>query len=137
MGLYEDLRAAFNSQNADTKLQLMLGLSVLQLSLMIAMKHLAMIYDGDAANFQLVYRQYEKFTSTKASLQGFPRNVAMKAFEELEDLSLIQSMDGSQGTSKEFQLYRMTVMEEQILEAVNNYPGLPTEVSQWYHTSLI
>jgi len=134
---YDDVRAAFNSQNADTKLQLMLGLSVLQLSLMIAMKHLAMIYDGDAANFQLVYRQYEKFTQTKASLQGFPRNVAMKAFEELEDLELIQTVDHSHGTSKEFQLYRMTVMEEQVLEAVNNYPGLPTEVSQWYHTSLV
>lgn len=46
------------------------------------MKRLAEVYDGEPFNFEMVYREYLKF-SLKSSMQSFERPVVFKAFDQL------------------------------------------------------
>lgn len=37
---------------------------------------------------------------------------------------------------KEYQYYKFVLTSQQVIEAVKNYSGLPTEVSQWAVTNM-
>lgn len=42
---------------------------------------------------------------------------------------------GSAGIQKEYQLFKLLVLPEQVVEAVKKSQGLPTEVLQWANSS--
>lgn len=52
----------------------------------VAMKHLSEVYEGEPVNFEMVYREYIKF-SLKSSMQSFERPVVFKAFDQLMVMS--------------------------------------------------
>lgn len=112
-------------------------LSVLELCLIIAMKHHCDIYDNQPMNFEMVYNRYVKFANKHASIQTIQRPVVMKAFEHIENLELISLINcGNSRVQKEYQFFKLMVTSQQLSEAIGKFCGLPTEVLQWANSSL-
>ncbi|KAE8581260.1 hypothetical protein XENTR_v10024720 [Xenopus tropicalis] len=133
-----DFLEVFRLRNQDSKANIMHGLSVLELCLIIAMKHLQDIYDGEPFNFQMVHNEFQKFIQRKAhSVYNFEKPVVMKAFEHLHQLELIKPMEGlSMRTQKEYRLMKLLLDNTQVIEALQKYPNCPTDVKQWAMSSL-
>uniref|UniRef100_A0A8D2QG80 Origin recognition complex subunit 4 n=1 Tax=Zonotrichia albicollis TaxID=44394 RepID=A0A8D2QG80_ZONAL len=74
-----DLQEAGRQHSTDSKANIVHGLSVLEICLIIAMKHLNEVYDGEPFNFQMVYNEFQKFIQRKAhSMYNFEKPVVMK-----------------------------------------------------------
>lgn len=118
---------------ADAKANMLHGLSILELCLIIAMKHLNDVYEGEPFNLQMVHNEFKKFLQRKSStMYNFEQPVIMKAFEHLQQLELIRPMDSSAArTQREYQLMRLLLDHSQIMEALQKYPQCPTDVKQW------
>ncbi|KZC05831.1 Origin recognition complex subunit 4 [Dufourea novaeangliae] len=121
----------------DDKVLMLEGLSVLEMCLIIAMKHETEIYDGEPLNFEAVYNRYFKFVNQNSSIQSVQRPVIMKAFEHIKNLEILMPVSGMNSkVEKEYQYYKFLLTPQQVMDAVKNYPGLPTEVSQWALSSV-
>ncbi|XP_066519410.1 origin recognition complex subunit 4 isoform X2 [Hoplias malabaricus] len=122
---------------ADSKANILHGLSILELCLIIAMKHLNDIYEGEPFNFQMVHNEYKKFIQRKSqSVHNFEKPVVIKAFEHLLQLELIQPVDaGVCKVQREYQLMRLMLDHTQVMEALQRYPQCPTDVRQWANSS--
>ncbi|XP_056392102.1 origin recognition complex subunit 4 [Hyla sarda] len=133
-----DLVEAYRLRSMDSKANILHGLSVLEMCLVIAMKHLQDIYSGEPFNFQMVHNEFQKFVQRKAhSVYNFEKSVVLKAFEHLYQLELIKPMEGlSVRTQKEYRLMRLLLDNSQISEALQKYPNCPTDVRQWAMSSL-
>ncbi|XP_040213959.1 origin recognition complex subunit 4 isoform X2 [Rana temporaria] len=133
-----DFVEAYRLRSVDSKANILHGLSVLEMCLVIAMKHLQDTYQGEPFNFQMVHNEYQKFVQRKAhSVYNFEKAVVLKAFEHLYQLELIKPMEGlSVRTQKEYRLMKLLLDNSQILEALQKYPNCPTDVRQWAMSSL-
>ncbi|KAL0809608.1 hypothetical protein ABMA28_011140 [Loxostege sticticalis] len=129
------------------RVKLLQSLSILELSLVIAMKHGLEIFDGQPMNFEMVLHRYTKFANANSSTQTVPRPVILKAFEHLQELEIImpvRSTDSIYNTGettasrvqKEYKLYTLAVPIEDISEAVKTFKALPTEINHWYNNSV-
>jgi len=133
----EDFLDSSKLHTTDSKAAIMHGISVLELCLIIAMKHLTETYDGEPFNFEMIYKEYTKFCQKKSSLQLFDKAVVLKAFEHLCALELVQPLEGTSAkTQKEFRLLSLLVDSAQIMDALQKYPNCPTEVKQWASSAL-
>ncbi|KAJ9598651.1 hypothetical protein L9F63_010666 [Diploptera punctata] len=133
--IVEDFVQEYKLWTRDAKIAMMEGLSVLELCLVIAMKHQTEIYDGEPLNFEMVYRRYLKFASQNHTVQNVERPVVLKAFEHLKSMEFVVPLSASQNNIlKEYQLHRFHLTSEQD-EGVKLYQGLPTEVEQWAASS--
>ncbi|XP_050825261.1 origin recognition complex subunit 4 isoform X3 [Gopherus flavomarginatus] len=75
-----DLLEASKLCRMDSKANIVHGLSVLEICLIIAMKHLNDVYEGEPFNFQMVYNEFQKFIQRKAhSMYNFEKPVVMKS----------------------------------------------------------
>ncbi|XP_056287241.1 origin recognition complex subunit 4 isoform X2 [Pseudoliparis swirei] len=128
-----DLLEASRLSFADAKANMLHGLSILELCLVIAMKHLNDVYEGQPFNLQMVHNEFKKFLQRKSnSMYKFEQPVILKAFEHLQQLEFIQPVDSSLAkTQKEYQLMRLMLDHSQIMEALQKYPQCPTDVKQW------
>ncbi|XP_023370806.1 origin recognition complex subunit 4 isoform X2 [Otolemur garnettii] len=133
-----DLMEANQLCSMDSKANIVHGLSVLEICLVIAMKHLNDIYEEEPFNFQMVYNEFQKFVQRKAhSVYNFEKPVVMKAFEHLQQLELIKPMERTSGNSqREYQLMKLLLDNTQIMNALQKYPNCPTDVRQWAASSL-
>ncbi|XP_008694110.1 origin recognition complex subunit 4 isoform X3 [Ursus maritimus] len=133
-----DLMEANQLCSMDSKANIVHGLSVLEICLIIAMKHLNDIYEEEPFNFQMVYNEFQKFVQRKAhSVYNFEKPVVMKAFEHLQQLELIRPMERtSVNTQREYQLMKLLLDNTQIMNALQKYPNCPTDVRQWATSSL-
>lgn len=121
----------------DSKSAMLHGVSILELCLIIAMKHLTEIYEGEPFNFEMVYSEYSKFAQRKSSMQVFEKAVVLKAFEHLIHLELVRTVDGAGSrVQKEYRLMQMLIHPTQIQDALQKYPQCPTDVRQWAASSL-
>ncbi|KAF6715469.1 Origin recognition complex subunit 4 [Oryzias melastigma] len=117
---------------ADAKTNMLHGLSIVELCLIIAMKHLNDVYEGEPFNLQMVHNEFKKFLQRKSnSMYNFSQPVVVKAFEHLQQLELVRSVDGSPKTQREYQLMRLMVDHSQIMAALQKYPQCPTDIKQW------
>jgi len=130
-----DLINSFKMMSTDTKSAMLHGISILELCLIIAMKHLTEIYEGEPFNFEMVYSEYLKFAKKRSGLQVYEKAVVMKAYEHLQMLELVRGQGGGQG-QREYRLMTLLVHPTQILDALQHYPGCPTEVKQWAMQSI-
>lgn len=127
-----------NTYKLDDKVELLCSMSVLELSLIITIKHHCQIYDRDPFNFEIIFTRFGKFAKTSTCLQGIERPVALKAFERLRNIEFIAPLTASNcKVQKEFEMHRLLLTYEQINSAVQRYQALPTDVSQWSQSSLI
>ncbi|XP_070435770.1 origin recognition complex subunit 4 isoform X4 [Equus przewalskii] len=133
-----DLMEANQLCSMDSKANIVHGLSVLEICLIIAMKHLNDIYEEEPFNFQMVYNEFQKFVQRKAhSVYNFEKPVVMKAFEHLQQLELIRPMERtSVNAQREYQLMKLLLDSTQIMNALQKYPNCPTDVRQWATSSL-
>ncbi|XP_013201457.1 origin recognition complex subunit 4 isoform X3 [Microtus ochrogaster] len=133
-----DLMEAQHLCNLDSKASIVHGLSVLEICLIIAMKHLNDIYEEEPFNFQMVYNEFQKFIQRKAhSVYNFEKPVVMKAFEHLQQLELIKPMERtSVNSQREYQLVKLLLDNTQIMNALQKYSNCPTDVRQWATSSL-
>lgn len=133
----KDVTAACASQTCDAKTQQLQGLSVLQLQLLLAVKYVDKIYQGQPCNFEMAFSEYAKQMRT-GSMQKFDRLIALKAMEHLETLELLRAVQGTQTAKmqREYVFYHLLVTAEQLREALNKATHLPTEVKQWADTCL-
>lgn len=123
---------------ADAKANMLHGLTILELCLVIAMKHLNDVYEGEPFNLQMVHNEFKKFLQRKSSsMYHFEPPVVMKAFEHLQQLELIRPLDSaSSRTQREYQLMRLMLDQSQIMEALQKYPQCPTDLKQWAMSAL-
>ncbi|KAK2504928.1 hypothetical protein MC885_001791, partial [Smutsia gigantea] len=133
-----DLMEANQLCSMDSKANIVHGLSVLEICLIIAMKHLNDIYEEEPFNFQMVYNEFQKFVQRKAhSIYNFEKPVVMKAFEHLQQLELIRPVERtSVNAQREYQLMKLLLDNTQIMNALQKYPNCPTDVRQWATSSL-
>lgn len=128
---------------ADDTVLLLQSLSILELSLVIAMKHGLEIFDGQPMNFEMILHRYTKFANTNSSSQTVPRPVILKAFEHLQSLKIIAPIRNDDGQAtcskvqKEYQLYTLCLPLDDVDRAVKGFRALPTEISHWYSGSVI
>ncbi|XP_023312795.1 origin recognition complex subunit 4-like [Anoplophora glabripennis] len=122
----------------DDMLQILLDLNVLELCLIISMKHHVEIYDNQPMNFEMVFSRYLKFVNANSNIQSVQRPVIMKAFEHIQNLEIISMISGAGSRNqKEYQFFKLLVTSKQISDALKKYVGLPTEVVQWANSSLV
>lgn len=118
-------------QLEDSNVALLKGLSMLELSLVIAMVHLTKIYDGEPFNFEMVYKEFVKFATGKSSLET-SKPVVIKAFQQLEALEFVQPVSRSLANVQyEFRLMQLLVDPSQVHEVVHKSTTLPTELNHW------
>lgn len=82
--MVDDFEEELRSLNTDEMVQCLLDLSVLEMCLVIAMKHHIEIYDNQAMNFEMIFTRYLKFVNANSNVQTIQRPVVMKAFEHLK-----------------------------------------------------
>ncbi|NXX84450.1 ORC4 protein, partial [Urocolius indicus] len=133
-----DLLEANRQHRMDSKANIVHGLSVLEICLIIAMKHLNDVYEGEPFNFQMVYNEFQKFIQRKAHcLYNFEKPVVMKAFEHLLQLELVRPLERPcVRAQKEYVLLQLLLDNSQIMDALQAYPNCPTDVKQWAASSL-
>lgn len=127
-----DFIDAFNFNTSDSRCNVLQGLSVVEISLIIAMMHLTEIYDGEPFNFEMVYHEYQKFLLRKSVLQNLNKTVVLKAFEHLQAAELIQPTNGTTANvQKHFRLVKLLVESPDVKEALQRYANLPTALQHW------
>ncbi|NXJ91928.1 ORC4 protein, partial [Corythaixoides concolor] len=161
-----DLQEASKHYGTDSKANIVHGLSVLEICLIIAMKHLNDVYEGEPFNFQMVYNgernastlqtlnhllspnelfflpitdtEFQKFIQRKAHcMYNFEKPVVMKAFEHLLQLELVKPIERpSVRVQREYLLMKLLLDNNQIMDALQVYPNCPTDVKQWAASSL-
>uniref|UniRef100_A0A4W6DTI5 Origin recognition complex subunit 4 n=1 Tax=Lates calcarifer TaxID=8187 RepID=A0A4W6DTI5_LATCA len=83
-----DLLEASRLCFADAKANMLHGLSILELCLIIAMKHLNDVYEGEPFNLQMVHNEFKKFLQRKSnSMYNFDQPVIMKVCINMKPLS--------------------------------------------------
>ena len=124
----DDIKEAHEEQNQSGDILILSELTLIETCLLISIKHILIIYDGQPFNFEMVHHEYDKFVSTKA--RGFKqdRTVVMKAWETLIELEIITPIDRGTKIQKEFKLYSLQVLPETILQTLD---GIPQNVKEW------
>lgn len=80
----EDLLRICATYELDEKVQLYSDISVLEVILLIAIKHHAEIYDRDAFNFEMILTRCRKFQNcTQSRMESVERSIALRSFEHL------------------------------------------------------
>lgn len=126
----------FKKHETDDKVSLLCDLSVMEICLIISMKHHCEIYDRDPFNFEMIFKRLQKFSNTTSTMQSTCSRTAMlKAFEYLRDVEVVASINSK--AQKEFQMYRLLLSYGQIKEALTRYQGMPTEIVQWAKSCLV
>lgn len=82
-----------NYMHFDAKIELMCDLSILEFSLIVAMKHHSDIYDNDPFNFEIILTRLHKFqNSGECVMEKYDRDVVLKAFDVLKVGSFSSSL---------------------------------------------
>ena len=132
------IRLCDNLIREDDRVQQMKGLSVLEMCLLIAIKHHCDIYDNDPFNFEMIFTRFNKFAVKCTTMQGIEREMILKRFENLKYQELIVSTcAGGREVQKEYQMHKMVILADQIDRAIQAYRNLPTEIEQWSKSSII
>lgn len=68
----------------DDKVAVLCDLSVLELSLVIAIKHHSEIYDRDPFTFEMILTRLHKFQNSTDGMEKYDRTLVLKAFDVLK-----------------------------------------------------
>jgi len=113
-------------------------LSITELCILIAIKHIENIYDHEPFNFEMVYHEYLKFKRRKYSPLPDERSVVSKCWENLIELELVSAKTSGRcqgGVLEQFSLHTGQIPAEVLNTAIKSYPNCPTEVIQWLASS--
>ncbi|KAB0803410.1 hypothetical protein PPYR_00380 [Photinus pyralis] len=135
----KDFEDQYQLLESEDIFRLIRDLSVLEVCLLIAMKHYIEINDTFTFNFEIILTRYNAFVNSHSNIQEFQRATVLKAFEHLQNLRLIGPVSGVglSALQKEYQNFELLLPPEQIVEAIPKLNYLPTEVAQWATSDLI
>ncbi|KAF9919345.1 origin recognition complex subunit 4 [Lobosporangium transversale] len=141
-------------QRVDNKTELLKGISLLELSLLIAIKHLVE-REIVSFNFEMVYDEYKEFmdmavlkgasgsssltlgsggsigSTDSVSLRLYKKAVALKAFEHLVETELLRPADASGKGPKEYRMMQVMLDSSQIADIVLKHRDCPTLIARW------
>ncbi|KAG9302522.1 hypothetical protein G9A89_007226 [Geosiphon pyriformis] len=122
-------------QQAEAKIELVKGLSHLELCLLIAIKHIV-TPESPTFNFCMVYDQYKNFMNDQAvrgkgNMRMYKWGVALKSFEHLIAIELVTSDQASTKCQKEYRMMRVMLDPLQITRAVLSFANCPIEIQRW------
>jgi origin recognition complex subunit 4 len=80
----EDIVGQLEKYLNDDKVSSLSALSVLEICLVIAMKHHSQIYDRDPFNFEMLYTRFRKFSKSSTTMQNVEKRLALTAFEHIK-----------------------------------------------------
>jgi origin recognition complex subunit 4 len=129
----------------DSKLQILQGLSELELALLIAAARLDIILDTDTCNFAMAYDEYSSLisrhkiqtsstgvTAIGASAKVWGRDVALGAWERLIIYELLVPAGIGMGSAKDFgalgRMWKVDVGLEEIPGCLDSFSGI---MSKW------
>uniref|UniRef100_T1ISQ6 Origin recognition complex subunit 4 n=1 Tax=Strigamia maritima TaxID=126957 RepID=T1ISQ6_STRMM len=129
---------AFHLLTVNSKSAVLTGLSILEMSLVIAMMQLAKKYENEAFNLCMVYDEYMKFVRSRGTVQTYEFPIICKAFEHLQSLELVKPVLNSSGKGAiNYQLMTLLVEKSQVAEGFQTYSGLSTEIKEWAKSALL
>ena len=128
----QDIIKAFEEQSESGEPPILAGLTLIEICLLVAIKHIQIIYDSQPFNFEMVFHEFDKFVSTKGKLYKQEIPVVMKAWETLIELEIITPVDKGTKIQKEFKLHNLQVFPETILKALDE---VPQNVKEWATSS--
>jgi origin recognition complex subunit 4 len=125
----------------DSKLELLQGLSELELALLIAAARLDIILDTDTCNFAMAYDEYSSLTSRYkiqtsstgvtalgASAKVWGRDISLAAWERLVEYELLVPAGIGGGGGRDFgaggRMWKVDVGLEEIAGAVESLSGV-------------
>lgn len=123
-----DVTKVFEEQTESGEPPILAGLTLIEICLLISIKHILVIYEGQPFNFEMAFHEFDKFVSNKYQLLKQERPVVMKAWETLIELELILPVDKGTKIQKEFKLHTLQVFPETILKALDQ---VPQTVKDW------
>lgn len=128
---------SFDMAGSDSLTALLKDLSITEICLLIAIKHILQIYDNEPFNFEMVYHEFVKFKRRKFPTLSDERSVIMKCWENLLNLELVSPKSGGRGggQQEQFSLNSGQVPGPALIIAVEKLANCPTEVVQWLHSS--
>jgi len=127
-----------NSDSYDPTELIVKDLSIVEVCLLIAVKHICDIYDNEPFNFEMVYHEYIKFKRRRFSTLPSERSVVFKCWENLLALELICQKAGDRGRNQqlEYLLNAFHLPSVVLKKSISKYPNCPTEVLQWLNSSV-
>lgn len=113
-------------------------LSIVEICILIAVKHICDIYDNEPFNFEMIYHEFIKFKNRKFSTLPAERSVLFKCWENLLSLEFIlpRSGDRTRGQQLEYVLNTFHLPQTVLKRSIEKYPMCPTEVLQWLNSSM-
>jgi len=126
----------FASEQTDACDLLIRDLSIVELCLLVAVKHITEIYDGEPFNFEMVFHEYVKFKRRKFTTLPEERSVVYKCWEQLLQLELVLPRPGDRIKGQQLEYVLNTFQLLDLRKAVEKYPHCPTEVLQWVKSNL-
>jgi origin recognition complex subunit 4 len=126
----------FASEQTDACDLLIRDLSIVELCLLVAVKHITEIYDGEPFNFEMVFHEYVKFKRRKFTTLPEERSVVYKCWEQLLQLELVLPRPGDRIKGQQLEYVLNTFQLLDLRKSVEKYPHCPTEVLQWVKSNL-
>ncbi|KAG2181236.1 hypothetical protein INT43_008819 [Umbelopsis isabellina] len=123
-------------QRADSKTELLKGVSLLELILIVSMGKL-LDRETNTFNFQMVYDEYKEFMNMTQvgghsfGMKLYKRAVALKAFEHLQSFELVCPVESVAKCPKEYRMMKIMLEPTQITSAVLKYRDCPSAVKKW------
>ena len=129
-----DFHEASRMLHANTKASLIPGLSVLELTLLVAIRHY-METSSKPFNFEIIYKEYKKFTQEATYSLDCSKQVVMMAFEHLQSIGLVYPADQRgmkvNALPKQYCKMYLAMSCREVRDAVQSYPNCPTDLQQW------
>ena len=120
--------------HTDTKAALVPSLSVLELTLLVAIRRY-METSSNPFNFEIIYKEYKRFTDRVAHSLDNTKQVVMSAFEHLQSMELIYPADHrnmkSNSLPKQYCRMYLAMSCREVKEAIQMYPNCPSDLQQW------
>lgn len=114
--------------------ELLLGLTVLDLALAVAVKNTAANKMDRHVNFEMVFHEFKSFVNKKCSMLNFDRSVIMKSWENLIHLEIIRPLDRGAKVQNEYKDYMLDIMDTDLTKVVDKVPGIPLDLRDWAKT---
>ena len=126
---------ASSMSHTDTKAALISDLSILELTLLVAMRHYMETSNNKPFNFEIIYKEYKKFTEQATHSLDYSKQVVMSSFEHLQSLGLVYPADcrgiKANVVPKQYCKMYLTMSCQEVRDVVKSFPNCPTDLQQW------
>ncbi|KAI9143835.1 origin recognition complex subunit 4 C-terminus-domain-containing protein [Paraphysoderma sedebokerense] len=124
---------SYNAIRIDSRIDVLKGLSILELCLIVAVKSL-LEKCIPIFNFEMAFDEYKEFmltTGQQGGMERFKKGPSLKAFERLQAIELLLPVESVAKCPKEYRMFRIALEPNQITELVKRYEDCPNSLKLW------